>query len=930
MDQSGRAAAHLRPRPPLGKVGALAHLLALPPSTPFMRSKDLLTTFMQAPWRATTDLSDWTESIGPQPPAVVEQMLEILVDEAANEDRLNARRQTRRLRAFEQVLEASKGQALFSTLAKFLPLADAALREVIAAGLLQCNDASQHPRLVALFSHADASVRDVAAQTLLELESPTAFPHLIDIVKNPRLAGRKEAVDLMCHLGGQRALTGLVAVLRQGRDEDRAHAVGKLASETFVSHNRAAILDTLRTLFADPSDAVVVKAVEVYAQLCDASLAHQNLVPGLASPRIPVVQAIVRALARFPSTATLALLEQRFAAGPLAVRLAVLETCETIGDDRVVPIVFDALASGQGAVREAAAGIFSRLGSREDVDIHRAIDWLLRNPEASVRRRAVEVAAHADDPRGTLWRRLLPGLSDPDWWVRERAVDVVTERAGPDLLTEIESILRGSDPVARVYALDICERLQTPEALRLLVDRAKEDEEMAVRDRAIEGLGAYRGDATATMVATEALRQHESLALTAIAALQQLGAIESADIIAEKLKSPNSAVVTAALRALDVFDDKRTAPNVEECLTHRNARIRQHAAELLERWSQDPLSRADATGDRGGLDALLRDALDADASTLILAGGARPLLKHNHANAVVGEAPLSKERIHRLILPLLSPHQRARIDAGFEADASYAVFGERFRVHVFGQREGLTAVFHRSHTKIEALQTLGLPSAVGRAAKWRDGLVILAGDPRSGRSTTLHAIIDQVNAASTRHVILLSPSLEVVHPPKKSVVTQREIGSHAAKLQLALRASLRQDPDVIALDDVPGEDALNFALSAAETGHLVLCTLTAQSAPEAIERLLAATADAEMEHARAKLATSLRAVIYQRLFPRSDGAGRVAASELLLRTPAVSALIRKGKVEQLASAITTGHKDGMVTLERDMERLVKEGAIATS
>lgn len=895
-----------------------------------MRSKDLLATFTQAPWRATNDLTDWAERTGAQPPAVIEQMLEILIDEAANEDRLNARRQTRRLRAFEQVLEASAGPALFSTLAKFLPLSDAALREVIAAGLLRCNDPSQHPRLVSLLSHADAAVRDVAAQTLIETESPTAFPHLVDIVKDPRLAGRKEAVDLMCRLGGQRALTGLVTVLRQGRDEDRAHAVSKLASPLFVDRNRAAILNTLRTLFADPSDAVVVRAVDVYAQLCDADLAHQNLVPGLASPRIPVVQAIVRALARFPSTATLALLEQRFAAGPLAVRLAVLETCESIGDDRVVPIVFDALASGQGAVREAAAGILSRLGSREDIDIHRAIDWLLRNPEASVRRRAVEVAAHAEDPRGTLWRRLLPGLSDPDWWVRERVVDVVTERAGPDLLGEIQAILNGNDPVARVYALDICERLQTPDTLELLVDRAKNDDEMAVRDRAIEGLGAFRGDPAATMVVTDALRQHESLALTAIDALQHLGATQSADSIAKKLESPNAAVVTAALRALDAFDDKRVAAMVEGCLTHRNGRIRQHAAELLERWSQDPLPQSATHDEENNLDALLRVALDADASTLILAGGARPLLKHNTASAVVGEAPLSKERILRLILPLLSPHQRARVDAGFEADASYAIFGERFRVHVFGQREGLTAVFHRSHTKIEALQTLGLPSAVGRAASWRDGLVILAGDPRSGRSTTLHAIIDQLNASSTRHVILLSPSLEVVHPPKKSVVTQREIGSHAAKLQLALRASLRQDPDVIALDDVPGEDALNFALSAAETGHLVLCTLTAQSAPEAIERLLAATPDAQLEHARAKLSTSLRAVVYQRLFPRADGNGRVAASELLLRTPAVSALIRKGKVEQLGSAITTGHKDGMVTLERDMERLVKEGAILTS
>ncbi len=324
---------------------------------------------------------------------------------------------------------------------------------------------------------------------------------------------------------------------------------------------------------------------------------------------------------------------------------------------------------------------------------------------------------------------------------------------------------------------------------------------------------------------------------------------------------------------------------------------------------------------------LLALATRAGASDLHLAAAEAPAIRLDGRLCRLDQPVLSAEQVLELLGQLMTEAQKKDFETLLETDFSVALPGlARFRVNAFTQCRGPAAVLRVIPSRVCSLAELGLGSVFRQIAELPAGLVLVTGPTGSGKSTTLAALLDHLNRERQLHILTLEDPIEFIHTPQCSLISQREIGRHSHGFAQALRAGLRQDPDVIMLGELRDAQTIRLALTAAETGHLVLATVHAGSAAKTIDRLVDVFAAEEKQLVRAMLAEALQAVVSQVLVEKVDG-GRVAAHEILLATPAVRNLVREGKVAQLYSTIQTGGASGMQTLDSCLQGLVMRGVI---
>jgi twitching motility protein PilT len=293
-------------------------------------------------------------------------------------------------------------------------------------------------------------------------------------------------------------------------------------------------------------------------------------------------------------------------------------------------------------------------------------------------------------------------------------------------------------------------------------------------------------------------------------------------------------------------------------------------------------------------------------------------------------APLSPEDTQQLIYRILSTEQQKRLEVERQIDLSYSVSGvARFRVNVFFQKGALGAAFRLIPYKILTLEELRLPGSLHEMAQKPRGLVLVTGPTGSGKSTTLAALIDEINRNRAAHILTIEDPIEFIHRHRKCLVNQREIGTDARGFAEALRAALREDPDVILLGEMRDLETIATALTAAETGHLVFATLHTRGAAATIDRIIDVFPAEQQAQVRAQLAASLEGVVTQTLLPTADGQGRVAALEILIPDYAVRNLVRQRKLEQIYSVMQTGTGRGMQTMEQGLCELVLRGTLST-
>jgi len=325
---------------------------------------------------------------------------------------------------------------------------------------------------------------------------------------------------------------------------------------------------------------------------------------------------------------------------------------------------------------------------------------------------------------------------------------------------------------------------------------------------------------------------------------------------------------------------------------------------------------------------LLLLTLERKASDLHITVGLSPSIRVHGDIEPLPLPVLTRDDTHTLVHGIMNDAQKARFEGKRDIDFSLD-FGEagRFRVNAFFGRQGVGAVFRLIPSRIRSIAELGIPSIVSQMAEFERGLVLVTGPTGSGKSTTLAALVDQINSERKGHILTVEDPIEFVHAHKACVVNQREVGAHTESFSTALRAALREDPDVILVGEMRDLETISLAVSAAETGHLVFGTLHTSSAPQTVDRIIDVFPPHQQSQVRAQLAESIRGVVAQQLIRTIDGTGRAAALEIMTGTAAVRNLIREGKTYQLQSVIQTAVKEGMQTLDQSLRDLLRAGRI---
>jgi twitching motility protein PilT len=332
------------------------------------------------------------------------------------------------------------------------------------------------------------------------------------------------------------------------------------------------------------------------------------------------------------------------------------------------------------------------------------------------------------------------------------------------------------------------------------------------------------------------------------------------------------------------------------------------------------------------IDSFLRLVADQQASDLHFCSGAVPVIRHDGDLVPLPFRALSSSETRKFLLEILSPEEQQNLDKSYELDFVYTIENVgRFRVNVFNQAKGPGAIFRIIPKKIPTIDELLLPQILKRIADYTHGLVLVCGPTGSGKTSTLAALVNEMNNHPTRsrHIITIEDPIEFIHEGKNSVITHRQVGLHTDSFHGALRSALRESPDVVVVGELRDFDTISQALAAAETGVLVFGTLHTNSAAKAVDRLIDAFPEESRDQVRGVLSVLLRAVIAQHLIKRSSGEGRIAAVEVLLPSTAVANMIRENKVYQIESLMQQGDSEtsGMQSLDLAIYRFLREGLI---
>jgi len=325
---------------------------------------------------------------------------------------------------------------------------------------------------------------------------------------------------------------------------------------------------------------------------------------------------------------------------------------------------------------------------------------------------------------------------------------------------------------------------------------------------------------------------------------------------------------------------------------------------------------------------LLVLTIEKKASDLHLTEGMPPILRIDGRLILTDLPKLTREDSKRLIYSVLTNDQKEKFEATWELDLSVAMQGmDRFRVNVHVQRGSVEAAFRRIPLEIPRIQELGLPPICSDLARKPNGLVLVTGPTGVGKTTTMAAMIDLINTERQEMIVSIEDPIEFLHKNKRSIIKQREVYSDTKSFAEALRHALRQDPDVIFVGEMRDLETISTALTAAETGHLVLATLHTPDAPQTVERIIDVFPPYQQQQVKLQLADCLQGVISQLLLPRSSGVGRIVCTEIMIGTPAIRNLVREQEIEQIPTLIQTGQQYGMRTMDKSLKELYKAGLI---
>jgi twitching motility protein PilT len=326
---------------------------------------------------------------------------------------------------------------------------------------------------------------------------------------------------------------------------------------------------------------------------------------------------------------------------------------------------------------------------------------------------------------------------------------------------------------------------------------------------------------------------------------------------------------------------------------------------------------------------VLIEVIERNASDLHMTAGSPPMVREHGKLHPLDYPKLTPQVVREVVYSILTNDQRQRLETDWQVDLAYSIPNRaRFRVNAYFQRASIGAAFRLIPQEMPKLGDLGLPPVLQEFTKKPRGFVLVTGPTGSGKSTTLAAMLDLINDERQEHIMTIEDPIEFLHRHKRCIVNQRELGGDAKSFALALKAALRQDPDVILVGEMRDLETIATALTAAETGHLVFATLHTQDTAQTVDRIVDVFPPQQQYQVRVQLSVSLQGIVTQQLLPTADGKGRICAAEVLVPTPAIRNLIREGKTHQIYSTLQTGGAHGMQTMDASLAELVRKHIIS--
>jgi twitching motility protein PilT len=695
-------------------------------------------------------------------------------------------------------------------------------------------------------------------------------------------------------------------------------------------------LEKIPALFSNPDPAVVHAALD-YLKRSPNERVLPHIAKVLGSTHSPAVRkkafAIAEATASPRVTAiALAALED----DDEGLRYRAVQLLSKFPDETQIPALLAHCRNDSTRVKDAAIAALGPVLAKSQKSWAEDVLPLLSDTNPKVRQLASRIIATQDPARiADAFLQTFKGQYGP---VRDRAVEALRELS-PEFIRAFLARDASEDPLEAGLAASIAVTIRSAEVVPHC-QRFLTGDDWWLRDRAAMALAEIRDEAALPQL-LDMLSDPESN-LSAAAALGAWGTPKALPALLEAYKQ-SSAFVDLRLEILDAFariQDPKVAPLLQKIVqVDPSPLVRGKAMRLVRQRAGEPEVEPSGSGrvfapvdfestPSPSLSDLLRHARAVSASDLHLGTGTVPRVRIHGRLVPLPLPEPTTEQMDAWIRPILGDEQTADLEAKRQLDFCHkdAELG-RFRTNVFFERKGLNAVLRLVPYEIPNLTDIGLPESLWEITGYSQGLILVTGPAGCGKTTTLAALVDRVNETEHGHIITVEDPIEYVHPSKESLVNQREIPSHSKSFAKALRQSLREDPDVILVGEMRDLETISLAITASETGHLVLATLHTTTASSTVDRIINAFPPDQQGQIRMMVADSLKAVISQALLPRRDGTGRVAAFEILRNTPNVAGLIRDSKTFQIPTAIQTGSASGMQLMDGALLQLVQEGVI---
>jgi twitching motility protein PilT len=873
-----------------------------------------------ASWNSPGELDAFAQELRDLPVAELVRLLPLL-----RTDGVDGRRRAR-VQAFATATEHLTNPELFLPALKICIQGDDRLRRALLPLLTRTARPDALDPVVELLRSEDRELRRFAHQLLTDTADARILPRLGRLVGTTKQTGTREGIELAARVGGLEAIPLLAPLVLEGDLKLRQQVIELLGDPELFGDEPGPALAALAPALMDPARAVALEAFRSFAALADPDDFYAMVLDVFEAGDDRRLQlTAVQALARYDGSRTVAVLSRIYRlAEHASVRSAAIKVLRLRTEPEVLPVLSDALGDADPSIRDAALSAIRKLATLPEFDLSLLLLWLLRSQVDGVAAQATELLGSLGTLPDDLWPNLLERLRYEDWWVRERVTGHLPSLAGEEITAHFVSWLGDPSPLIRRYALEVLARLRDPRVAEACLDIAMDDPDWWVRERAVECVAAI-GDPRAVPHLVAMARADESLIAAILHALRRLRHAAALPLVIEMLSHEDPGIRYEAVLALEAVGEPSVAHVLHPLVDDGELQVRRAAEALLRTWKQQHQTmEGDALNKLDALHRLLWHMSKAGGDDLFLRAGRPAYMKRMGQMIRITEKVYTPQEVEMMLRSVLSRTQTRQVETLRDVDLSVELKarGLRFRVNVLQQVTGWTGVFRRVSETVHSFDQLGLPPLLEQLCSLPNGLVIVGGPTGSGKSTTLAAMIGLINQTQGRHIVTVEDPIEVVHTNARSIVSQREVGSHTLSMENALRSTLREDPDVILVGEMRDPETMSFAVTAAETGHLVLATLHTSSARNSIDRIVDAFQASQQNQMRAMLAQTLRAVVCQQLLRSADGRGRQVALEILVNTESVASLIRKGMTFNLQSMITTGRNHGMQSMDDELRRLV--------